>query len=295
MPATLSKMPHSSAAISFEERWLHRGRTRLFLRTARLDAPVRAEVLLTHGLGEHSGRYTHVAAAFAQRGLRLWVCDLRGHGRSSGPRGDARYADLLDDLAHVHAEVAQTGRPLFFMGHSMGAQIALSFLLSRAVECRGAVIASPWLRLSFVPPRWRTGLARLAACVLPRFTQTTSSIAAHLSRDLAHLAALPEPELVHHRVSARLFLAVQSEGRRLLEHAGEFTYPVLLIHGDRDAVTSCAATQEFYERAGSADKCFILYPDFMHETHNDLGRERVLEDAAAWIAARVEEESSSSS
>ncbi|HEV7402278.1 MAG TPA: alpha/beta hydrolase [Chthoniobacteraceae bacterium] len=274
---------------TFEERRLSRGRTRLFLRTARLDAPVRAEVLLTHGLGEHSGRYTHVSAALAARGLRLWAYDLRGHGRSDGPRGDALYEDLLEDLALVHAEVAQTGRPVFFMGHSMGAQVSLRFLLDRPVECRGAVIASPWLRLSFVPPRWRMALAALAARLYPWLTQSTSSIAAHLSRDLAHLAALPDPELVHHRVSARLFLALQREGRRVLDRAGEFKRPVLLLHGSNDAVTSCAATQEFYERAGSTDKRFVLYPDFMHETHNDLGRERVLEDAATWIAARVDE------
>ncbi len=171
----------------------------------------------------------------------------------------------------------------------MGAQISLSFLLHRPVECRGAVIASPWLRLAFVPPLWRTALASIAARLLPRFTQTTSSIAADLSRDLAHLAALPNPELNHHRVSARLFLSLQREGRRVLERAGEFKLPILLIHGSNDAVTSCAATQEFYERAASADKHFVLYPDFLHETHNDLGRERVFEDAAAWIAACVDE------
>lgn len=278
----------TSATVPFEERWLQRGRTRLFLRTARLSVPVRAEVLLTHGLGEHSGRYTHVATAFAARGLRLWIYDLRGHGRSDGRRGDAFYPDLLDDLALVHGEVAQTGHPVFFMGHSMGGQIALSFLLERAVDCRGTVIASPWLRLSFVPPRWRIALAALAARVWPRLTQPTSSIAEHLSRDLAHLAALPNPELTHHRVSARLFLAVQRAGQRLLDHAGEFRLPILLLHGSSDAVTSCTATQEFYERAGSADKRFILYPDFMHETHNDLGRERVIEDSAAWIEARLE-------
>jgi acylglycerol lipase len=277
----------TSDAVRFDERWLHRGRTRLFVRTARFDEPVRAEVLLTHGLGEHSGRYSHVAAALAGRGLRMWGYDLRGHGRSDGPRGDARYDDLLEDLAQLHAEVAQTGHPVFLMGHSMGAQISLSLLLSRPAECRGAVIASPWLRLAFVPPLWRTALACVAARLWPWLTQPTSSIADELSRDLTHVATLPNPELVHHRVSARLFLAVQREGRRVLERAGEFQHPVLLIHGSGDAVTSCDATREFYERAGSADKRFVLYPEFMHETHNDIGRERVLEDAAGWIAERA--------
>src|SRR4051812_21275077 len=159
----------TSDALRFDERWLHRGRARLFVRTAQLDTPPRAEVLLTHGLGEHSGRYTHVAAALARRGLRMCAYDLRGHGRSDGPRGDARYEDLLDDLAQLHAQVAESGRPVFLMGHSMGAQISLSFLLSGPVECRGAVIAAPWLRLAFEPPRWRTALACAAARIFPWF------------------------------------------------------------------------------------------------------------------------------
>jgi alpha-beta hydrolase superfamily lysophospholipase len=92
---------------------------------------------------------------------------------------------------------------------------------------------------------------------------------------------------MHHQVSARLFLALQDAGRRALERAAEFTYPVLLLHGGADLVTCSSATREFYERAASADKKFVLYPDFLHETHNELGRERVLEDAARWIEERV--------
>ena len=52
--------------------------------------PSKAVVCLVHGLGEHSGRYAHVAAALNDAGYALLGFDLRGHGKSGGPRGPTR-------------------------------------------------------------------------------------------------------------------------------------------------------------------------------------------------------------
>ena len=47
----------------------------------------KAVVCLVHGLGEHTGRYAHVAAALNDAGYAVLGVDLRGHGKSGGPRG----------------------------------------------------------------------------------------------------------------------------------------------------------------------------------------------------------------
>ena len=51
--------------------------------------PARAarSVLIVHGLGEHIGRYEHVAAQLHADGWQVFGYDQRGHGRSEGPRG----------------------------------------------------------------------------------------------------------------------------------------------------------------------------------------------------------------
>ncbi|MFH1765744.1 MAG: alpha/beta fold hydrolase, partial [Gemmatimonadota bacterium] len=52
------------------------------------DAPKpRASLLLVHGLGEHSGRYDAFARVLAEEGTSVFAFDLRGNGRSPGPRG----------------------------------------------------------------------------------------------------------------------------------------------------------------------------------------------------------------
>ena len=261
---------------------------KLALRRARVAGDVRAEVVLVHGLGEHAGRYGHVAAALAERGLRMCAGDLRGHGRSEGARGDAeRYALLVDDLSRVVAHFTGEGRPWFLLAHSLGGQVALRFLEERQPECAGAAIFAPWLRLAFDPPRWKLALAWAALRVWPAFAQATGNTWARLSRDTGHLASLPDLDLVHHRVSARLYFAMRAAGEAVLAEAGRLRVPLLLLHGEDDPITCHRATRELCERAGSADKTLRLCPGVRHEIHNDLGREQVVAGVADWLVARL--------
>ncbi|MBK9489391.1 MAG: alpha/beta hydrolase [Haliscomenobacter sp.] len=60
----------------------------------------RAVIAIVHGIGEHCGRYNHVAEYFNQQGYAVMAYDHRGHGESGGPRGHApNLESLLDDLA----------------------------------------------------------------------------------------------------------------------------------------------------------------------------------------------------
>jgi len=71
----------------------------LFWQAWEPEGTARGTVCLVHGLGEHSGRYAHVAAAFTAAGLSLHAIDLRGHGQSEGPRGHTpSLAQWLDDI-----------------------------------------------------------------------------------------------------------------------------------------------------------------------------------------------------
>src|SRR5918999_6344976 len=66
----------------------------------------RGSALIVHGLGEHSGRYDHVAERLTAIGLTVHGYDLRGHGRSEGPPGANPSDDaLLDDLRFVFERI----------------------------------------------------------------------------------------------------------------------------------------------------------------------------------------------
>ena len=259
----------------------------LYVRSWDPPAP-RGTILLTHGMGEHCGRYDHVAERLTGAGLRVVTWDLRGHGRSAGERGDIKgYEMLVDDLQELWS-ISSTGpKPHFLYGHSLGGQITLNFAARHRPEAAGLIITSPWFRLAFTPPRWKVSLAWVAARVWPAFTQDTDMMPTRLSRDLDFLMAMPDMELIHHRMSARMYHALTAGAVRAGREAVALPNPILLIHGDRDPVTSVDATKEFFHALRSADKSLIIIPEALHETHNDLCRETVLDQITGWLEERL--------
>ena len=99
----------------------------------------RAAISLVHGIGEHSGRYAHVAKALNEAGYALVSFDLRGHGHSGGLRGHA--AEYEAFMADIDLLLQETGRrfpglPRFLYGHSMG-DLVLNYCLRRQPALAG--------------------------------------------------------------------------------------------------------------------------------------------------------------
>lgn len=254
-------------------------------------APAKAVLVVTHGHGEYATKYTHVAEAFTAAGYAFLGYDLRGHGRSGGPRGHVpRHAAYVSDLQRV---VEAAGRrfpslPVFVLGHSLGGQIVLAYLVERQPRVRGAILSAPWLRLMFQPPAWKVTLARTLANVAPTFTQATGlSDAVKMTHDEELRAAYPDQPLAHGWMSARLGMEALARGEDLFTRAGEVRAPVLLLHGGEDGVFAAASSEAFFQHLGAADKTLRLYPGLYHEILNEVSRAEVFADIIAWLGARL--------
>jgi alpha-beta hydrolase superfamily lysophospholipase len=59
------------------------------------------------------------------------------------------------------------------------------------------------------------------------------------------------------------------------------------MHGTADRITSHKATQQFAEKGnGSID--LVLFDDYYHEIHNDLGKEKVITQMVDWLNETIE-------
>jgi pimeloyl-ACP methyl ester carboxylesterase len=138
-----------------------------FLDIGPIDAPT---IILCHGLGAGKEQFERDARFFAQNGFRVIVPDLRGHGQSKVPSSFpetafslAAYAGDLIDL--IEAEV---GRPVHFVGNSLGGLIGLTLLrlkpsLVRSFASFGTTYSlkiSPFVQMiakytnQFLPTEW---------------------------------------------------------------------------------------------------------------------------------------------
>jgi alpha-beta hydrolase superfamily lysophospholipase len=247
-----------------------------------------AVVCLVHGLGEHCGRYDHVAAALNEAGYTVLAYDQRGHGRSGGKRGVIpSYDALMDDigLLLVQAEQRFPGKPRFLYGHSLGGNEVLNYALRRRPDLAGVVSTSPGLRTAFKPPALQLAAGRLMNRLWPAFTMPNRLELAAISRDPVVVAAYQSDPLVHDRLSARLGIELLQSGEWAIAHAAEFPIPLLLVHGTADRITSHNASQEF---ANKAPNCTLkLWDGLYHETHNEPEHQGVLFAIVAWLQAHT--------
>jgi alpha-beta hydrolase superfamily lysophospholipase len=242
-------------------------------------------VVIVHGLGEHSGRYGEVARHLTAAGYLVLAFDLRGHGRTEGPRGHARgFGILLDDVDEVVGEAAGRGRalPAFLYGHSLGGSIVLNYALRRQPQLAGLVVSSPLLQPTIAPGAWRVTLARTLQRIWPALTFANTVDPADLSRDPEVVRAYREDPLVHRRVSVRLGTQMLRAGRWALAHADGLRVPTLLMHGTADSLTSPAASRLFARRAENL--CQLrLWDGCFHELHWERERAAVLEFVVDWL------------
>ncbi len=250
---------------------------------------LKAIVILVHGLGEHTGRYAHVGEALAGAGYALVGFDLRGHGRSSGRRGDIPDFDrLLDDISDFLTQMRARypKRPVFLYGHSLGGNLVLDFVLRRTPKVQGVIATAPLLEVGYKLPAMRIALARALTMILPGHTEASGLETAALSRDPRVVEAYVRDPLVHDRISVRLFGGMYESGLWLEEHAANFPVPLLLMQGSADRLVSFEATRRFAERAGKR-VTWRAWEGWYHEIHNEPQRAKVFEVMVEWMEARL--------
>jgi len=247
-------------------------------------------IAVVHGYGDHGGRYTWFGEDMAARGYAVYVYDLRGHGQSSGRRGQVkRFDEYLDDTAVFLDEVRrlQPGVPLFLLGHSLGGLICTRFVEERAPEVRGLVLSSPFLQLAEAVPPSRVVAAKAMAKVWPHHDIGNTVRAAQLSHEQSVVEAYVTDPLVHHVAPARWAAEMLAAQDASMAAAENISLPLLTLYGTDDQVVDIAFIEALFARASSADKSIQRYEGLYHECFNETERARVFEDLAAWLGARL--------
>jgi acylglycerol lipase len=254
-------------------------------------APVRAALVLVHGLGDHSGAvsYDVLISHLAPRGFACYLYDQRGFGRAPGPRAfTPTFGHLRDDLARfvrlVRAHAPDL--PCFLIGLSLGGLIVLDQAIAHPDPLAGVVAAAPALGRPQVP-RTLLALAPFLSRATPQWRLDPRLDIANLSRDQVAAQAYVDDPLYEPRTSARLGWETVRTMRETMMAAPRMHVPLLLLHGDADRITSPAGSAEFHARAGAADKTLIVYRGAVHNPLIDIERDQVLADVTDWLLRRT--------
>ncbi len=265
-----------------------RGR-QLYCETWLPERPARGALAIVHGMGEHGGRYKHLVEYLAACGYASTALDLRGHGRSSGRRGHVdSWADYLGDLDAFlkHIREQQPGTPLFLYGHSLGSLIVLDYALrdpDHARALKGIILSGFAIQPVEVAKPAAIVSAKVMSRIWPTLVMRSADLSTRLSRDPAVAAAYRQDPLVSDRFTVRWGAESLKAVDSLKKRPARLDVPVLFIHGEADAIASLAGARAYFEALASPDKSMRVFPEGLHEQHNDISREQATRDIAEWM------------
>lgn len=260
-------------------------------------------LVVFHGFGEHGGRYWHLGAALRQEFDLILMLDHRGHGRSEGLRGDAEsFSLLVEDAAQFLKNLDQIdGCPpvkpedeLHILGHSMGGLLTFQLLqtyphLKVKGKLRSVILSAPLFEFGFRVPL----IKRLGSVVLEKVWSTiqlpNGIEASELSHDTHVVETYLKDRLNHSKITPRFFASMRQamqqacsvtrEGKTIL-----WNYPLLMIVGNSDKVTSAKRAKKIFSKLPLPQKQLVEYDGCYHEPLNETIKESVFEEIRKWIS-----------
>lgn len=230
-----------------------------------------------HGIAEHLGRQPHLRRLFADK-CQVFQYDLRGHGRSGGPRGDVDsfavfYRDLGDVITHLASENPDFQYTL--CGHSMGALIAAGFVQSmrESVPAPQALfLASPPIGLGGLGGAIVNRIPRCVFSVLCRLSigfPTRFAVNRHyLSHDKDVAARLRRDPLVSKHLNLRLLAGLVDASKRVFSRPISAPCPLHAAIGSADRIVSCPAARRYFATHEPAAN-FRVIEGAYHELHHE--------------------------
>ena len=196
-----------------------------------------------------------------------------------------RFDHLLDDLEGFVAAVRDERPPLpvVIVGNSMGGLVVAAYASGRNPEIAGVATSGAALSVSADFSRARMIAAHVLKWLAPRLSLASQLDPEALSRDPEVVRAYLGDPLVQQKITTSLASEMLSAMQRTAASAAEVKVPMLLLHGEDDAICPVAGSRNFFEQLKVTQRGLRTYPGLRHEIFNEPERAAVIRDLVGWI------------
>ncbi|MCS7206178.1 MAG: lysophospholipase [Leptospiraceae bacterium] len=245
-------------------------------------------IVFHHGLGEHCDRYQNLINFFRDQNYSFFSYDARGHGRSTGRRGDSQsIMDFVFDLENYIYFIKRKyniSKP-FLLGHSFGGLIATLFTIqhSNQEELQGLILSSPAFRIhTNIIQALKVAAGEVLYFIKPDLVLRTSLKPEDLSHNRKVVEEYRKDAFVHSFLSVRLGVEMIHTFSKIKHRLKKIKIPVWIAHSTEDKITNYLGSKELFNLISSEKKTIKLYKGFRHELFNEVSTVP-LEDLKHWI------------
>jgi len=246
----------------------------------------KAVMLCLHAYGDYRRAFRLAGPWFAREGIEVIAFDQRGFGetesRGTWPGAEILVQDFGDAVTAVRDRFPDT--PVYVLGESMGAAVALAGLASGDVSGVDKLIAAaPGVRGNLPLKQLHDSVLRLAALALPW-------LAVELRRggrpwlDASEAARLADDPLVLRELSVGTYEGLIDLATIASESGRGDLPPTFLLYGELDGTVPRRAIDELAASLDDRDQS-RYYPNRHHLLLHEGDAELVFQDCLTWLEA----------
>jgi alpha-beta hydrolase superfamily lysophospholipase len=282
--------------------------------------PLKGIIQISHGVGEHAGRYQPVAKTLQEEGYEVYANDHRIHGESVKNDaslgfydGDDYFSDALNDMRHL-TEIIKKEHPnkkIILFGHSMGSLLSREYATKYGDDLEALILSGT---ANFMKGLGSFGL--LSAQFLGKlngkhrsneflknlfFTQFNRKFKPNrtkvdwISSDENQVDLFEADPLRIEDFSLSVFLDLL-KGSKKVNQISTFkntpkNLPLFIFSGDKDPVGEMGKGVEKvtnkYQKSGIKDITLKLYKGGRHEMLNEVNKNEVEQDVINWLNEKI--------
>lgn len=249
-----------------------------------------AAIVALHGFNDYSRAFEMPGAYFQAHGVACYAYDQRGFGRAPErgvwPGTAAYIRDLEQVLAAVRAR--HPGKPLYLLGESMGAAIALVTMTQAAPPpIDGLILSAPAVWSRDTMPWYQRALLESTAHTLPWMRLTGEGLHVVASDNIDMLRGLSRDPWVIKATRVDAIYGLVDLMDEAMDHIPRLRVPTLVLIGARDEIIPKEPLQRMLERLPPGLPTRVAhYPQGYHLLLRDLQAATPWRDIVAWVDDR---------
>ena len=281
---------------------------------------IKGVVQISHGIGEHAGRYDHFAEILQEEGFVVFANDHRAHGHSVKSRkllvvyeGDDYFNDAVKDMRKLTKIIKKEypSEKIILFGHSMGSLLSRQYVTKYGKDLHALILSGT---ASFMRVLGSIGLIgtkiirtfsgrRKSNAVLKNlfFSEFNKKFKPNrtqvdwISRDKHQVDIFEADPLRIENFSLSVIEDV-IKGSKKINNYETFKntpndVPVYLFSGDQDPLGEMGKgvikVAKKFKKAGN-DVTLKLYKGGRHEMLNEINKEEVEQDLLNWLDSKLE-------
>ena len=282
--------------------------------------PIRGVVQISHGVGEHAGRYQSIAKVLQDEGYEVYANDHRVHGKSvENTRdlgfydGENYFKDAINDMRQL-TEIIKNEHPdkkIILFGHSMGSLLSREYVTIYGDDLEALILSGT---ASFMKGLGTFGLVSTKVISAFKGRERSSQLLKSMfftefnkkfkpnrtkvdwiSSDKNEVDLFEADPYRIEDFSLSVFLDIlkgskKINGKTIFKKTPN-KLPIFIFSGDKDPVGEMGEgvkkVAKNYQNAGIKDLTLKLYEGGRHEMLNEVNKKEVEQDVINWLNEKV--------